>query len=101
MKWLTLLPPATGLKYNMLEYGCGPPMVNLADLPSIDGVDWFSVMVETAVPSPAAQICPSRPEPAGNTAEHDCHPGNVWLSLIVVLACPVTFHFPRVPQMYP
>src|SRR5690349_5658840 len=76
-------------------------MVNFADLPSMDGVACPSVMVETAVPSPAAQICPSRPDPAGNTAEHDCHPGIVWMSLIVVCACEVTVTFTSVAEMYP
>jgi len=65
-------------------------MVNFADFPSIDGVDCPSVMVETAVPRPAAQICPSRPEPGGNVAEHDSHPGMFWIPLTVVWDCEET-----------
>ena len=39
MKWLTLFPPAIGLKYNIFEYGVGPPIENFADFPSMAGVD--------------------------------------------------------------
>jgi hypothetical protein len=47
----------------------GSPTENFAESPSIEGDDWPSVIVETALPMPAAQIWPSRPEPAANLAE--------------------------------
>jgi hypothetical protein len=40
-----------------------------AESPSIEGDDWPSVRVETALSMPAARIWPSRPEPAANLAE--------------------------------
>ena len=59
-------------------------------------------MVETAVPRPAAQIWPSRPEPVGNSAEHDCQPGMACMPLIVVWAvCEATVMLRMVAEMYP
>jgi hypothetical protein len=58
-------------------------------------------MVDCAVPSPAAQICPSRPEPVGKVAEQDCQPGMAWMELIVVCDCVVTVMLRMVAEMYP
>jgi hypothetical protein len=66
-------------------------MENFADLPSIEGDDWPSVMVETALPMPAAQIWPSRPEPAANFAEQDSQPDLFCMSLITVSGWEETF----------
>src|SRR5712671_3619151 len=90
-----------GLKYSILEYPVGPPMLNLADLLSSAGSDCPSVMVETAVPFPAAQSCPARCDPAGKVAEHDCHPGMFCMPLMVVCDCDVTVTLIRVAEMYP
>src|ERR1700730_16133427 len=76
-------------------------MLNFADFPSIDGVDCPCVMAETAVPRPAAQICPSRPEPEGNVAEHDSHPGMFWLPLTVVWDCEEAVTCNSVAEMSP
>ena len=58
-------------------------------------------MAETAVPRPAAQICPARPEPGGNVAEQDCHPGIAWIELMVVCDCELTVMFKIVAEIYP
>lgn len=76
-------------------------MVNFAAFPSIDGLDCPWIMVERAVPRPAAQICPSRPEPGGNVAEHDSHPGMFWIELTVVWDCEETVISSVVAEMYP
>src|SRR5512146_2235746 len=45
-------------------------MVNLLDLPLMEGELWLRIMEETALPLPAAQTWPARGCPGGNLAEH-------------------------------
>jgi hypothetical protein len=76
-------------------------MENFADLPSIEGDDWPGVIVETASPRPAAQIWPSRPEPAANLAEQDSQPGIFSMSLMTVCGCEETLTLIGIAEMYP
>jgi hypothetical protein len=48
----------------------------------MEGDDWPSVIVETALPMTAAQIWPSRPEPAAKFAEQDNQPDVFCTSLV-------------------
>ena len=81
IKLLTLFPRATGVKYNMLQYpgqsGDDGPMLNRADSSFIEVT--FAVIADRGVPPPAAQTGRARPDPAGNTPPHDCHPVIAWM----------------------
>ena len=53
-----MLSGPSDLHHNALEYCVGPPSVNTDELPLSDGVLWFCVMVDVALPKPLAQGFP-------------------------------------------
>ncbi len=76
-------------------------MVNWADDPLSDGLLWFWIIWESALPNPAAQICPARGLPGSNLAEHFNHPGMFWISVICVFGGETTFTLKFVLTLLP